>query len=163
MKQDLQILFMVLLAIAIAFCLLKFLSIKRREATAWLLMFAALAVAAIMTGSLYIVFAGLLLIKVFYTGNDLDRNLIMFLFLLPVLPVSSKIMLPAPNIHFVQANYTLLVMLVFLVPMVPKLVSESNLMQRKILFYIPFIYITCLLYTSPSPRDATLSRMPSSA
>ena len=27
---------------------------------------------------------------------------------------------------------------------------------------IKFIY-TCLLYTSPSPRDATLSRMPSSA
>ena len=25
------------------------------------------------------------------------------------------------------------------------------------------IYKTCLLYTSPSPRDATLSRMPSSA
>ena len=28
---------------------------------------------------------------------------------------------------------------------------------------MPFVYITCLLYTSPSPRDATLSRMPSSA
>ena len=25
------------------------------------------------------------------------------------------------------------------------------------------MYINCLLYTSPSPRDATLSRMPSSA
>ena len=25
------------------------------------------------------------------------------------------------------------------------------------------MYLTCLLYTSPSPRDATLSRMPSSA
>ena len=25
------------------------------------------------------------------------------------------------------------------------------------------VYQTCLLYTSPSPRDATLSRMPSSA
>ena len=25
------------------------------------------------------------------------------------------------------------------------------------------IFIDCLLYTSPSPRDATLSRMPSSA
>ena len=24
-------------------------------------------------------------------------------------------------------------------------------------------YLNCLLYTSPSPRDATLSRMPSSA
>ena len=28
--------------------------------------------------------------------------------------------------------------------------------------YINWVYI-CLLYTSPSPRDATLSRMPSSA
>ena len=25
------------------------------------------------------------------------------------------------------------------------------------------VFVTCLLYTSPSPRDATLSRMPSSA
>ena len=28
---------------------------------------------------------------------------------------------------------------------------------------IDLIYSNCLLYTSPSPRDATLSRMPSSA
>ena len=28
---------------------------------------------------------------------------------------------------------------------------------------IGYIYYACLLYTSPSPRDATLSRMPSSA
>ena len=27
----------------------------------------------------------------------------------------------------------------------------------------PAAFYTCLLYTSPSPRDATLSRMPSSA
>ena len=29
--------------------------------------------------------------------------------------------------------------------------------------FLSIIYIACLLYTSPSPRDATLSRMPSSA
>ena len=29
--------------------------------------------------------------------------------------------------------------------------------------YIPYEVYICLLYTSPSPRDATLSRMPSSA
>ena len=28
---------------------------------------------------------------------------------------------------------------------------------------LPQLAMTCLLYTSPSPRDATLSRMPSSA
>ena len=31
---------------------------------------------------------------------------------------------------------------------------------KQIIFYISY---GCLLYTSPSPRDATLSRMPSSA
>ena len=30
-------------------------------------------------------------------------------------------------------------------------------------FTYPYMYLGCLLYTSPSPRDATLSRMPSSA
>ena len=28
---------------------------------------------------------------------------------------------------------------------------------------VVWLQVTCLLYTSPSPRDATLSRMPSSA
>ena len=31
------------------------------------------------------------------------------------------------------------------------------------LIFITHLLVTCLLYTSPSPRDATLSRMPSSA
>ena len=34
---------------------------------------------------------------------------------------------------------------------------------RKFINKISRIYSLCLLYTSPSPRDATLSRMPSSA
>ena len=36
--------------------------------------------------------------------------------------------------------------------------DSSNLRVKK-----PFSLITCLLYTSPSPRDKRLSRMPSSA
>ena len=31
------------------------------------------------------------------------------------------------------------------------------------LFAVAMLFWSCLLYTSPSPRDATLSRMPSSA
>lgn len=132
---------MVLLAVAIAFGLLKFLCLKRKETNAWLLMFAMLAIAAIMTGSLRIVFTGLILIKIFYAGNDLDRNLTLFLFLLPILPVSGEIMLPTRDIHFVVANYTLLVILVFLVPVLPKLIAEARRNERKILFYIPVLFI----------------------
>ena len=40
----------------------------------------------------------------------------------------------------------------------PQLVNTTN--ERECLVELEF---TCLLYTSPSPRDATLSRMPSSA
>ena len=42
----------------------------------------------------------------------------------------------------------------------------DNLVTVRTEQYPPMAYvvlISCLLYTSPSPRDATLSRMPSSA
>ena len=40
-------------------------------------------------------------------------------------------------------------------PIVKKFIDEVNAKRLK--------YYTCLLYTSPSPRDGLLSRMPSSA
>ena len=42
------------------------------------------------------------------------------------------------------------------------LVRNSLILGEELLFIISR-YTPCLLYTSPSPRDATLSRMPSSA
>ena len=42
---------------------------------------------------------------------------------------------------------------------------HEKIIERKKTSLAKFIksYDSCLLYTSPSPRDATLSRMPSSA
>ena len=42
-----------------------------------------------------------------------------------------------------------------------KLIIDNSKQQKKVASYN--LMKTCLLYTSPSPRDATLSRMPSSA
>ena len=43
-------------------------------------------------------------------------------------------------------------------------VGQWNVQEGHWLDEIPWgVYEACLLYTSPSPRDATLSRMPSSA
>ena len=39
-------------------------------------------------------------------------------------------------------------------------VNDTDLLNE---FLLKVEHTTCLLYTSPSPRDATLSRMPSSA
>ena len=40
-----------------------------------------------------------------------------------------------------------------------------EVMEKRLFFYImrPAMIFTCLLYTSPSPRDRSVSRMPSSA
>ena len=42
-------------------------------------------------------------------------------------------------------------------------VESSNSKWSSTLSILAGDYLLCLLYTSPSPRDATLSRMPSSA
>ena len=43
------------------------------------------------------------------------------------------------------------------------LVAESRQLSRRMTCQANLRQWGCLLYTSPSPRDATLSRMPSSA
>ena len=60
-------------------------------------------------------------------------------------------------------TYTLLAGLdmPFRASMLPILASSLALPLTLIAIFIE--WKTCLLYTSPSPRDATLSRMPSSA
>ena len=58
-----------------------------------------------------------------------------------------------------------------LVPPITKLLDAENYKRRILsalepnLSFDPLmtLYLTCLLYTSPSPRDGLLSRMPSSA
>ena len=40
---------------------------------------------------------------------------------------------------------------------------KANAIDSKTSIILGDIFLSCLLYTSPSPRDATLSRMPSSA
>ena len=45
----------------------------------------------------------------------------------------------------------------------PKMDGEELLKKLRKKTSLPVIFLTCLLYTSPSPRDGLLSRMPSSA
>ena len=42
-------------------------------------------------------------------------------------------------------------------------ISENDLLKFDSKGQLTLLHITCLLYTSPSPRDLSTSRMPSSA
>ena len=46
---------------------------------------------------------------------------------------------------------------------VASIISSANYKSGLVRFWPLTVFTLCLLYTSPSPRDATLSRMPSSA
>ena len=56
-----------------------------------------------------------------------------------------------------EFDFTLILLGLCLEDVVP----PSNLIER--LVKLVLLVLTCLLYTSPSPRDGLLSRMPSSA
>ena len=46
---------------------------------------------------------------------------------------------------------------------IEEMASETEDEERIEALYTDLSYLTCLLYTSPSPRDLSTSRMPSSA
>ena len=64
-------------------------------------------------------------------------------------------------IGYVGAAATKAVIVGFLILLTAKLFVDYSIMHPFLM--LMFLVLTCLLYTSPSPRDATLSRMPSSA
>ena len=47
------------------------------------------------------------------------------------------------------------------IPQLPPMITKRH--SASAVSHSDCLLVTCLLYTSPSPRDATLSRMPSSA
>ena len=46
---------------------------------------------------------------------------------------------------------------------VKKIIKLALVTVSVFILYVAYLHYTCLLYTSPSPRDRTRSRMPSSA
>ena len=58
-------------------------------------------------------------------------------------------------------HYLTLGAVIFSIGVIGIFLNRKNIIV--ILMSIELILLACLLYTSPSPRDATLSRMPSSA
>ena len=73
-------------------------------------------------------------------------------------------------LHVINDGYitSLALLLPFIAKDLDLTYTESGLLKTAIhgaisISQVPAGFLACLLYTSPSPRDATLSRMPSSA
>ena len=71
-----------------------------------------------------------------------------------------------PSLHVIQPRYVSIMHITLILHPIYNYAMKSNTLTpiyiRKIL-YATTNHINCLLYTSPSPRDLSTSRMPSSA
>ena len=100
-------------------------------------------------------------IVAFESFGDFKPGLYFYL----VVPIIKLISLNVLAVRLPAAIAGLLIILgnAFLVQNIWSLIKKkAKKSDEKIVFFIA-LFLTCLLYTSPSPRDRTRSRMPSSA
>ena len=141
MRQDLQSIFMVLIATIMAYFLMRFMGLARKENRSWYMAWMCITCLAFLFHNFYIIFGLLILLKLFWVKNDLDKSILLFLFLLPCLPTVQKYWLPNDAIHIFYTDYRQALILVFLFPILPKLIRTSSIDRRNIIFYIPLLYI----------------------
>ena len=99
-------------------------------------------------------------------SSQLNRVALTFLFMLfPVIATAEEInKISYPDTAWILISSALvMLMLPGLALFYGGMVRRKNVLATLIHCFIPLGVITCLLYTSPSPRDRTRSRMPSSA
>ena len=98
-----------------------------------------------------------------YSFNDIKKILI----LVTAFTIGHSITLALSTFNIVRINSA---WVEFLIPLTIVITSLDNILMKnkkntlmKANYYLALIFGFCLLYTSPSPRDGLLSRMPSSA
>jgi len=141
LRQDLQSIFMVLVATIMAYTLMRFMGLGRKENRSWYLVWMCITCLAFLLHNFYLILGFLILLKLFWVKNDLDKSILLFLFLLPCLPTAQKYWLPIDAIHILFADYREALILVFLLPLLPKLIRTSSMDRRNVIFYIPLLYM----------------------
>ena len=132
---------MVLVATIMAYALMRFMGLGRKENKSWYAVWMCITCLAFLLHNFYVIVGFLILLKLFWVKNDLDKSILLFLFLLPCLPTVQGYWLPIDAIHILYTNYREALILVILLPLLPKLIRISSIDSRNIFFYIPLLYI----------------------
>lgn len=73
---------------------------------------------AVFTRSAWVLFAGVLLVKLFYAKNDVHKNILLFLFLYPLIPNNAVVPFLSPGtIYVLDLNFQRVLALVLLLPL----------------------------------------------
>ncbi len=141
MRQDLQSIFMVLVATIMAYFLMRFMGLTRKENKSWYFVWMCITCLAFLLHNFYLIVGFLVLLKLFWVKNDLDKSILLFLFLLPCLPTVQSYWLPIDAIHILFTDYREALILILIFPLLPKLVRQSSIDSRNIIFYLPLLYL----------------------
>lgn len=141
MRQDLQSLLIIAVAIVLAYIFLNLFKLKCKSTTFWLGSWYFLSCIAFLGDNFYFVLIALILVKVTILKNDVDKNMLFYLAVFPCLPSSQDVMLPVPGIHIFTGSYYHFLNVVILLPLIPRLLYKSRSMNRSIFMFIPLLYI----------------------
>jgi len=77
--------------------------------------------------TIWAAFLVVLLIKLIFVKNDIEKSIVFFLSLLPVIPASFLFPFVKPGLlYFMDLNMPMVLAMVFLLPLIPKIVAESE-------------------------------------
>jgi hypothetical protein len=77
--------------------------------------------------NIWIAFLVVLLVKLIFVKNDVEKSIVFFLSLLPVIPASFVFPFVKPGmLYFMDLNMPLVLSMVFLLPLIPKIASENE-------------------------------------
>ncbi len=87
----------------------------------------AIIASAFFIKTIWAVFFLLLLIKLIFLKNDVEKSIVFFLSLLPVIPASFLFPFVKPGLlYFADLNMPIVLAMVFLLPLIPKILAESE-------------------------------------
>lgn len=154
MSEEVKIIIVVALALICAKIILLLLGRNKRGDTQIFLIWLMLLAASALTHSIFAVLGVIIFIKLFYLKNDQEKSITAYFTLLAVLPFHYFISdFPTGSLPLMVANYQRLLTLVWIVPLLPMLISQARYSHRRVIFDLPFlIFVILAVKLEFSPR-----------
>ncbi|HID38784.1 MAG TPA: hypothetical protein EYP36_04625, partial [Calditrichaeota bacterium] len=144
MSNDIKIVIIVAFVLFVTKVLLVLAGRNKKEDTEILVLWILITAAASLTHNFYIVVFLLILIKIFFLKNDLSKNITAYFALWTIIPAYFIMDFPLSSLPLMNATFQRMTMVIWILPLLPKLLNQASLKGRRVLFDIPVLYLIAM-------------------
>ncbi|HID83009.1 MAG TPA: hypothetical protein EYH06_04925 [Chromatiales bacterium] len=144
MSNQIKIPIVVFMVVLAAKILLVMMGRKKKEDTEILVLWLLIATVTSLVHSFYVLVLVLIIIKVTYLRNDLGKNVVAFFALWAVIPFHFIIHFPLPSVPLMNATYQRMAFVIWILPLLPKLLDQARMKERRVFFDVPVLYLIAM-------------------